>query len=226
MAESRLHRYEAAHAVVTWDAGVCRHAAECVRCLPAVFDPKAKPWIAVENASFDALAAAIARCPSGALRLYRPDGTLAVASAAASAAAAAPAPAETVLRMRPNGPNVISGDVVVAGARGAAAPGRATVVLCRCGASGNKPYCDGTHNRIGFRDPGLLPPGTPTGARALGKVTVTPTPNGPLECVGHLVVESADGRIACSEETWLCRCGHSRTKPFCDRSHERVGFVG
>jgi CDGSH-type Zn-finger protein len=80
--------------------------------------------------------------------------------------------------------------------------------------------------RIGFRDAGVLPADTPSGTRVPGKVTVTPTKNGPLECIGPLVVESADGRIACSEETWLCRCGHSRTKPFCDGSHEKVGFVG
>jgi CDGSH-type Zn-finger protein/uncharacterized Fe-S cluster protein YjdI len=225
MAESRLHRYEAAHAVVTWDAGLCRHAAECVRGLPAVFDPKARPWIAVEGASFDALAATIARCPSGALRLHRPDGTLAVASGT-SGAVLAPEAATTVVKVRPDGPNVVTGDVVVAGAKATAATSRVTVVLCRCGASRNKPYCDGTHTRTGFRDAGLLPADAVAGPRTSGRVVVNAIPNGPLKCIGPLVVEGADGRFACGDETWLCRCGHSRTKPFCDGSHKKSGFVG
>ncbi len=224
MADSRFHRYEATHAVVTWDANACRHAAECVRGLPRVFDPKAQPWIAVANASFDALATTIARCPSGALTLYRPDGTLAVASGARQPAAM-PVPAFTFLKVRPDGPNVITGEVVITGAK-TTAPGRKTFVLCRCGASRDKPYCDGTHTRIGFRDAGLLPADAAAGTRTQGRVTITPTRNGPLECVGPLVVEGADGRIASSMETQLCRCGQSKTKPFCDGSHEKAGFVG
>ena len=173
MAESRLHRYAAPHAVVAWDADVCRHAAECVRGLPAVFDPKAKPWIVPERASLDALAATIARCPSGALRLYRPDGTLVVAGGASRAE---PTPAATVLKVRPDGPNVVTGDVVLAGAKTGDARTRTTLVLCRCGASRNKPFCDGTHTRIGFRDPGVLPADTASGPPSIGRVTVTPTP--------------------------------------------------
>ena len=57
-------------------------------------------------------------------------------------------------------------------------------------------------------------------------MTITPMPNGPLECRGPLTVEGVDGRTSSSDETRLCRCGHSQTKPFCDGSHERVGFKG
>ena len=135
----------------------------------------------------------------------------------------APMPA-TVLRVRPDGPNVVSGDVAVAGTRSAGAKTSATVVLCRCGKSSDKPFCDGTHTRTGFRDPGLLPSDAPQAALSSGKVTITPTPDGPLECRGPLTIQSADGRTSASAETWLCRCGHSQTKPFCDSSHERVGF--
>ena len=220
MGEFRVHRYTAAHAIVTWDQGLCRHAAECVHGLPDVFNPKAKPWIATDAATFDALAATIARCPSGALRLLHPDGTLAVASGPPKEVAAMP---DTVLRVRPNGPNLVTGEFVVTGARPAAGA-KASAALCRCGKSGDKPFCDGTHTKIGFEDPGLLPSDAPQGALPPGIVTITPTPDGPLECKGPLNVRGADGRVTASEETWLCRCGHSKTKPFCDGSHERVGF--
>ena len=142
----------------------------------------------------------------------------------APGATTATAVESTFVKVRPAGPNVFTGDVALAGSRPAV--GRATLVLCRCGESRNKPHCDGTHTRGGFRDPGALPADTPPGTRAAGRVTVTPTRNGPLECIGPLVIEGADGRIACTLSTRLCRCGHSQTKPFCDDSHVRSGFAG
>ncbi len=139
---------------------------------------------------------------------------------------AEPVPRETVLKVRPDGPNVVTGDVVLAGARADPKASRTTFVLCRCGASSSKPYCDGTHTRIGFRETGVLPADAPVGVPSVGRVTIAPTRNGPLECTGPLVVEGADGRRTCCLETRLCRCGFSRRKPFCDGSHERVGFTG
>jgi len=130
-----------------------------------------------------------------------------------------------VLKVRPDGPNVLTGDVALAGTRSAPA-GRTTLVLCRCGASRNKPYCDGTHARNGFRDPAILPANAPAGVRGAGRVIVRPTPDGPLECMGPLAIEGADGRLTCTSATLLCRCGHSQTKPFCDGSHARVAFEG
>ena len=57
------------------------------------------------------------------------------------------------IRVRRNGPYVIEGDdVVVVDPHGAAYTcERKPVALCRCGASGTRPFCDGTHVRIGFR---------------------------------------------------------------------------
>lgn len=139
---------------------------------------------------------------------------------------AEPVPSETVLKVRPDGPNVVTGDVALVGAKSNPKAARTTLVLCRCGASSNKPHCDGTHVRIGFREAGLLPDDTPAGVRSVGRVTIAPTRNGPLQCTGALVVEGADGRSTCSDKTRLCRCGQSRKKPFCDSSHARVGFTG
>ena len=129
----------------------------------------------------------------------------------------------TVLRVRPDGPNVVSGDVVVAGTRSTSgAP--STFVLCRCGLSKDKPFCDGTHTRMGFKDPGILPSDARRETLSRGRVTIIPTLNGPFECHGPLTLLGADGGTAAGEEMCLCRCGHSRAKPFCDGSHKRVGF--
>jgi len=57
-------------------------------------------------------------------------------------------------------------------------------------------------------------------------VTVTATPNGPLEVIGQITVLRADGTVAReTKRTYLCRCGHSANKPFCDGSHSREHFV-
>lgn len=62
---------------------------------------------------------------------------------------------EVVIRANENGPYVVKGDAVVLDADGRAYDTRdkATFALCRCGASENKPFCDGTHSRIGFDAP-------------------------------------------------------------------------
>jgi CDGSH-type Zn-finger protein len=57
------------------------------------------------------------------------------------------------IRLRENGPLLIEDDeVMVVDWNGQPyAITRRPVALCRCGASSNKPFCDGTHGRIGFR---------------------------------------------------------------------------
>jgi len=51
-----------------------------------------------------------------------------------------------------NGPYLVSGPVIITDADGNEYPvKKQTVALCRCGASTNKPFCDGTHSKIGFQ---------------------------------------------------------------------------
>lgn len=65
-----LQTYEAPGIVVTFDPNVCRHTGVCLAGLPAVFDVRRKRWVRPELASPEAVAAQVARCPSGALQ-YR-----------------------------------------------------------------------------------------------------------------------------------------------------------
>jgi len=54
------------------------------------------------------------------------------------------------------------------------------------------------------------------------RVTITPEPDGPLHVVGAIAITDADGTVLDeTENTWLCRCGHSKNKPFCDGSHRK-----
>ncbi|WP_419697182.1 CDGSH iron-sulfur domain-containing protein [Mesorhizobium muleiense] len=60
-----------------------------------------------------------------------------------------------------------------------------------------------------------------------GPLTVTPTKNGPLKLEGNLEIVTGTGHtVDRTQRTFLCRCGHSANKPFCDGTHKKVGFVG
>lgn len=71
---------------------------------------------------------------------------------------AADAPSVTPRR---DGPVVVEGDVTLVAPDGTRTECTGRTFLCRCGASGAKPLCDGTHKRIGFTAPGVVPPGPP-----------------------------------------------------------------
>jgi CDGSH-type Zn-finger protein len=97
------------------------------------------------------------------------------------------------------------------------------VWLCRCGRSGNKPHCDGSHNGH-FDDAGVFEAGkiedveeAPTRFRTVA--------NGPLMASGGLTVRDAAGTtVFQGRKAALCRCGHSASKPFCDGAHKGCGF--
>jgi len=125
---------------VSWEPGFCIHAAECVRGLPAVFDNQRRPWVIVDNATPDEIGDVIQRCPTGALHFRRVDG-----------GPQEPVPAQTVVRERPNGPLFVRGNVTVFSQDRALIREDTRVALCRCGASENKPFCDGSHRKVGFR---------------------------------------------------------------------------
>ena len=60
---------------------------------------------------------------------------------------------DVTIRCRDNGPFLVEGNVKVVDAEGnefSVAPDKPAVALCRCGASGRRPFCDGTHNQAGF----------------------------------------------------------------------------
>ncbi|MGV6832178.1 MAG: (4Fe-4S)-binding protein [bacterium] len=63
----KVKEYSNGELTVIWQAHKCIHAAECVKRLPKVYKPKARPWINVENATSDELKNQIDACPSGAL---------------------------------------------------------------------------------------------------------------------------------------------------------------
>ena len=131
--------YTAEAITVTFNPRLCIHAAECVRGLPAVFNRERRPWVQPDAAPPDAIAAVVLRCPTGALHFVRHDG-----------GAPEPIPTETTILPRRNGPLFVRGPVAIRNAAGEVVRQDTRVALCRCGQSGNKPFCDGTHRQVGF----------------------------------------------------------------------------
>jgi len=202
--------------LLRFDTQRCIHARMCVLGEPEVFLANTPgEWLFPDQATPERIAIVAANCPSGAITYDRLDGGPNEA-----------APRVNALRVRENGPLAVMAEMHIAGSENATGSTfRAT--LCRCGASNNKPFCDGSHNAAGFKASGepATKDSQPLAARA-GPLQITPTRNGPLEVKGNLEMCSGTGRTFDRvTSTYLCRCGQSQNKPFCDGSHGRAGFI-
>ncbi len=62
----------------------------------------------------------------------------------------------------------------------------------------------------------------------MADVSIRPLKNGPYEVSGPVDLRDADGnpKPAGEDPIYLCRCGRSSNKPFCDGTHRKVGFEG
>ncbi len=121
-----------------------------------------------------------------------------------------------------DGPLRVKGVAQCCNSRGEALPVKDPFNLCRCGASANKPFCDGTHRTNGFKAPAGKAR-TGVGASAAAPAVLV-TKNGPYQVTGvpDLQCESLP---ADPDKYFLCRCGLSKTKPYCDGSHRAAGFT-
>jgi len=136
----KVESYRAAGITIHDNRSICAHAGVCTDGLASVFKYGAEPWIDPSGAKAQAIAETIRRCPSGALG-YSIDGREAPSPAAA--------PRITVTR---DGPYAVEGAVELVDGRWAQGASKTRYTLCRCGASKNKPFCDGSHFAVGFKD--------------------------------------------------------------------------
>lgn len=123
---------------VDWEPELCTHTARCLQGLPQVFDRNRRPWVIVDGASADEIAATIMKCPTGALRFRRLDG-----------GSQEPLLEQATIEARPNGPLYLRGNLHIIDQDGTVHK-LPRAALCRCGQSANKPFCDGTHRTVHF----------------------------------------------------------------------------
>ncbi|WP_445738075.1 (4Fe-4S)-binding protein [Mariniflexile sp.] len=131
--------YTNGEVTVVWNPKACIHSGICVKGLPEVFRPTVRPWIRIDKASTEDLINQVKHCPSGALGFYmnnEKDKTTEVL--------------ETKVEVLENGPLLVYGTLHVTHKDGSKEIKNKTTAFCRCSASNNKPFCDGTHAKEHF----------------------------------------------------------------------------
>lgn len=195
-----------------FEARRCIHARYCVTGAPKVFLANVQgPWLNPDAMDVERVVEIAHACPSGAIRYHRKDGK-----------PDEQAPPVNLITIREAGPYAVHGQLQLDGK-----PCGTRAALCRCGASKNKPFCDNTHHEAGFTASGEPPSGkTVTLAARDGVLNIQPQANGPLLVSGNMEIVSGTGRVvSTATKAYLCRCGASANKPFCDGSHSKIGFV-
>ena len=209
---TKKDEYPGSAITVYFEAAKCIHSRTCVLTLPNVFKPGIKgPWITPDSADAEDIAALARNCPSGAITYKRHDRDK-----------QEQAPQTNLVKILENGPLAVLAEIEIENS-----DPLFRNTLCRCGASANKPFCDGSHEKAEFRATGepAARESEPL-AQLNGKLTISPLENGPLLCRGNMEICSGTGRrLNRTVESALCRCGASKDKPYCDGSHTAAGFT-
>jgi len=141
VAANRRDAYVGKGITIFDNRAICAHAGYCTDGLKKVFRMNAEPWIDPDGAAVAEVVATIEKCPSGAL------------SYAKSGVEGKPPVREPMVTVMNDGPYAVTGGIELVGVAFGEGASREHYTLCRCGGSKNKPFCDGTHWHIGFKDP-------------------------------------------------------------------------
>jgi uncharacterized Fe-S cluster protein YjdI len=135
-------KYSNGDITVVWKPEQCIHSTLCWKGLVNVFDPRQKPWVSVHGAVTYEIIAQVDKCPSGALSYYHNT----------EEEKGSTVDIDTVVEVTPNGPLMVYGNISIKDKNGNETQKHKVTAFCRCGASNNKPYCDGSHVKTGFKD--------------------------------------------------------------------------
>lgn len=138
--EEVIKEYENDDLVVVWKPNTCIHSEKCFQGLSAVFNPNNRPWVTINGAESINIKNQIDACPSGALSYRLKNEGLQSTNTEE----------KQVVEVAKNGPLMFYGKINVKHHDGSETAKQKVTAFCRCGASVNKPYCDGSHKRIEF----------------------------------------------------------------------------
>lgn len=213
MTDQQVFDYPGTQIDVHWDGRLCIHIGECGQAQGDLFVAGRQPWCVPDSAAATEVAEICERCPSGALSYTDKSGRV------------EQPPSENTVHVVHQGPLYVRGALAIETAPTDMPAVQLRAALCRCGKSTNKPFCDNSHLRSGFDDPGAIGERGPGAQVQGGALRITPLPDGPLLLSGNVTLFAGSGRPAWrGDNLALCRCGASRNKPFCDGSHKAAGF--
>jgi uncharacterized Fe-S cluster protein YjdI len=127
--------YKGRDITITFDLQVCSHSAVCIKELPAVFNLRRRPWINPDGAEYKKIIKIIDACPSGALKYCLHDQEHLCRTRD---------PQDAQITLVEDGPYNVQGEIELCGDTPSPAV-HDRYCLCRCGQTGNTPFCDGTH---------------------------------------------------------------------------------
>lgn len=140
--------YTNGEVTVVWKPNVCIHATHCWKGLIEVFNPRERPWVKMDGASTEKIIEQVSKCPSGALSYFLNEKEI----PAETPNDAIPQVEQiTKVKVAADGPYLINSECLIIHSDGREETKTGTIALCRCGASANKPYCDGSHRKIEFK---------------------------------------------------------------------------
>jgi CDGSH-type Zn-finger protein len=137
----RVDDYKGEKITIHDNRGVCSHAGHCTDNLPKVWMMNKEPWINPDGEEPEKIEEVIKMCPSGALS-YTKGGAL-----------HKDWDRHPEIRISRDGPYRVVGSPSFKDHEGSKPESKEHYTLCRCGGSKNKPFCDGTHWYIKFKDP-------------------------------------------------------------------------
>ncbi len=137
-------KYTNGEVTIVWKPDTCIHSTVCWKHatgLPQVFNPAVRPWIRPEAATTERIVEQVKKCPSGALSYFMNADEPNISNV----------DAECIVETVPDGPLLVYGNITIKEKDGSVIKKNNVTAFCRCGGSGNKPYCDGSHKRIEFK---------------------------------------------------------------------------
>lgn len=143
--EENIKKYTRDGITVLWKPDLCIHSTKCWKGLVQVFNPRSRPWVNMEGAPVSSIIEQVAQCPSGALSYIK-------TTTETESATGTEIETTTSVEVMKNGPLMVYGNLKVKDSKGNEQMKSKVTAFCRCGASANKPFCDGSHMRIGFKD--------------------------------------------------------------------------
>lgn len=139
--KKRKIEYKNEDIAVIWEPSLCIHDKSCWKELGSVFQPLKRPWVKMDEASTQEIINQIERCPSGALSYRKIEKTEKMEDNNTPAA-------NIQVKVISGGPLMVTGTCEITHADGSTEIKENRATYCRCGASKNKPFCDGGHKAI------------------------------------------------------------------------------